>query len=98
MAPPSKVPMSRISPTDWFRSLSPNTDPTTENAVIAEWRDNPFDPHRVAANRPLAYMKHVVIKYVENLIAWGDSLFRQDTMESLNEALQVYVIANHILG
>jgi hypothetical protein len=83
---------------DWFRSLSPNTNPNTENAIIGEWRDNPFDPHRVAANRPLAYMKHVVIKYVENLIAWGDSLFRQFSRESVNEALQIYVIANHILG
>jgi len=81
---------------DWFRSLSPSTN--TEDPVIAEWRKNPFDPHLVAANRPLAYMKHVVMKYVENLVAWGDSLFRQDTMESVNEALQIYVIANHILG
>jgi hypothetical protein len=84
---------------DWFRTnLSANADPTKENATIAEWRDNPFDPHLIASNRPLAYMKHVVIKYVENLIAWGDSLFRQFTMESVNEALQIYVIANHILG
>ena len=85
---------------DWFRdNLSPNPDPNNrENAVIGEWRDNPFDPHLVASNRPLAYMKHVVVKYVENLLAWGDSLFRQDTMESVNEALQIYVIANHILG
>ena len=83
---------------DWFRSLSPNTDPNTENATIGEWRDNPFDPHPVASNRPLAYMKHVLIKYVENLIAWGDSLFRQFSRESVNEALQIYVIANHILG
>lgn len=82
----------------WFRSLTPNNDPEVENATIAEWRDNPFDPHLVAANRPLAYMKHVVVKYVENLLAWGDSLFRQDTMESVNESLQIYVIANHILG
>jgi hypothetical protein len=83
---------------DWFRSLSPNTDPNTENAIIGEWRDSPFDPHLIASNRPLAYMKHVVIKYVENLIDWGDSLFRQFTRESVNEALQIYVIANHILG
>jgi hypothetical protein len=83
---------------DWFRGLAPNTDPNTENAVIGEWRDHPFDAHLVASNRPLAYMKHVVMKYVENLIAWGDFLFRQDTMESVNEALQIYVIANHILG
>ena len=84
---------------DWFRgNLSPNANPKTENAIIGAWRDNPFDPHLVASDRPLAYMKHVVIKYVENLIAWGDSLFRQFTRESVNEALQIYVIANHILG
>ena len=79
---------------EWFKTLLPNT----EDPTISEWRDNPFDPHLVASNRPLAYMKHVVIKYVENLVAWGDSLFRQDTMESVNEALQIYVIANHVLG
>ena len=83
---------------DWFRTLGANDDPAVENATIAEWRDNPFDPHLVASNRPLAYMKHVVMKYVDNLLAWGDSRFRQDTMESVNEALQIYVIANHILG
>jgi hypothetical protein len=85
---------------DWFReNLSASSDASSpENAVIAEWRDNPFDPFLVAANRPLAFMKSVVVKYVENLIAWGDSRFRQFTMESVNEALQIYVIANHILG
>ena len=84
---------------EWFENLSPKTNPNNpENERIDEWRDNPFDPHLVASNRPLAYMKHVVIKYVENLIAWGDSLFRQFTRESVNEAIQIYVIANHILG
>lgn len=83
---------------EWLRNIGANTNANSENAIIGEWRDNPFDPHLVASNRPLAYMKNVVLKYVENLIAWGDSLFRQDTMESVNEALQLYVIANHILG
>jgi hypothetical protein len=83
---------------DWFRDLLPNTNPDHEDPVIGEWRDNPFDPHLIASDRPLAYMKSTVLKYVENLIEWGDSLFRQDTMESVNEALQIYVIANHILG
>lgn len=82
----------------WFMGLLPNPSGAAEDPTIAEWRDYPFRPHLVARNRPIAYMKHVVIKYVENLIAWGDSLFRQDTMESINEALQLYVMANHILG
>ncbi len=97
-----KVLPFKTTPTEnlesWFKSLSPNSNPDTEDLVIGEWRDNPFDPHLVAGNRPLAYMKHVVIKYVQNLIAWGDSLFRQFTRESVYEALQLYVIANHILG
>lgn len=97
------LPFKSISPAqsleDWLGSLSPNTNPNNpENDIIAKWRNNPFDPHLVASNRPLAYMKHVVIKYVENLIAWGDSLFRQFTRESVYEALQLYVIANHCLG
>jgi hypothetical protein len=88
-----------ISLEEFFRQLNKETDPESKfSAVVSEWRKNPFDPHLVAASRPLAYMKHVVIKYVENLIAWGDSLFRQDTMESVNEAIQTYVLANHILG
>jgi hypothetical protein len=40
----------------------------------------------------------VIIKYVENLVAWADQLFRRDTMESINEATQLYVLAARILG
>lgn len=83
---------------DFFMGLQPSSNPSKENHEIGEWRDKPFRPHLVARNRPLAYMKHVVVKYVENLVAWGDSLFRRDTMESINEATQLYVTANHILG
>lgn len=77
-----------------FNSLKPNQS----NNSISEWRDNPFNPHLVARNRPVAYMKWVVMKYVDNLIAWGDHLFRQDTIETLNQATQLYVLAGHILG
>jgi hypothetical protein len=83
---------------DWFRTLMPNSDPTMENAIIGEWRDHPFDPHLIASNRPISYMKHVVLAYVQNLVDWADMLFRQDSRESVNEALQLYVVANHILG
>ena len=38
------------------------------------------------------------MKYLDNLIAWGDQLFRQDTMETINEATQLYVLAANILG
>lgn len=67
-------------------------------AQVREWRDNPFNPHAIARLRPGAYQKAVVMKYLDNLIAWGDQLFRRDTLESINEATQLYVLAAQILG
>lgn len=61
-------------------------------------KQKPFQPHAVARTRPLAYQYSVVMKYLDNLIAWGDSLFRQDTIESINEATQLYVLAANLLG
>lgn len=60
--------------------------------------DNPFQPHVVARTRPIAYMYSVVMKYLDNLIAWGDHLFRQDAREPIMEAIQLYVLAANILG
>lgn len=61
-------------------------------------KNKPFQPHAVARTRQLAYRYCVVMKYLDNLIAWGDHLFRQDTVESINEATQRYVLAANILG
>ncbi len=67
-------------------------------AGIARWRDDPFKPHAIARLRHVAYQKAVVMKYLDNLIAWGDQLFRRDTLESIQEATQLYVLAAQILG
>ena len=69
-----------------------------ENTIVTAWRNNPFNPHLVASYFPANYMKYVVLAYVENLVAWGDSLFRKFTRENVYEALQLYVIAGHIMG
>jgi hypothetical protein len=61
-------------------------------------RNHPFQPHAVARTRLVTYQYSVVMKYLDNLIAWGDSLFREDTVESLNEATQRYVLAANLLG
>jgi hypothetical protein len=65
---------------------------------IQEWRENPFNPHLIARMRITAYQKNVVMKYIDNLIAWGDQLFSRDTIESINEATLLYVLAHSILG
>ena len=67
---------------------------TGYNAILA----NPFQPHVVARTRPSAYQWYVTMKYLDNLIAWGDSLFLADTVETLNEATLCYVLAAQILG
>ncbi|MFA6152383.1 MAG: neuraminidase-like domain-containing protein [Chitinophagaceae bacterium] len=67
-------------------------------SAIAKWAEDPFKPHLVARTRPSAYMKNAVIKYLDNLIAWGDNLFRTDSREAINEATLLYVIALQILG
>ena len=67
-------------------------------AQIEAWRDHPFQPHRIARLRTAAYQKAVVMRYLDNLLAWGDQLFRRDTLETLNEATQLYVLAADLLG
>lgn len=65
---------------------------------VAAWRATPFSPHLLARMRVTAYQKTVVMKYIDNLIAWGDQLFRRDTIESINEATQLYMLAANMLG
>ena len=72
-------------------------NPQIEEQVTA-WEDAPFKPHLIARRRSEAYMKTVVMKYIDNLLAWGDQLFRRDTIESINEATQLYVLAANLLG
>ncbi len=87
-----------------LRVLAGEADAETESYLqelesqVRDWRDNPFEPHRIAKYRTVAYQKTALVKYLDNLIAWGDNLFRQDSMESINEATQLYVFAAEILG
>ena len=82
-------------------NLSTGADPELQQDTIDAinaWKDAPFRPHVVARYRQTAYMFKTVMAYLDNLIAWGDFLFRQDTGETVNEAQQLYVLAANILG
>jgi hypothetical protein len=68
------------------------------NAQWNAWTQAPFEPDAIARLRPVAYQKTVVMKYLDNLIKWGDYLFRQNTRESIYEAIQIYILADQILG
>lgn len=73
-------------------------DILTDSAAIEAYKSDPFNPHAIARLRLSAYQKTIVMKYIDNLLDWGDSLFAQDTMESINEATMLYVMASDILG
>ncbi|WP_344879233.1 hemopexin repeat-containing protein [Nonomuraea antimicrobica] len=67
-------------------------------ALLKAYRDDPFDPHAIAELRPSAYRRAVVMAYVDNLLDWGDLLFGQHTMESVDEARMLYILAYDLLG
>ena len=79
-------------------SIQDIMDNSNLSIAVGEWARDPFKPHLIARNRIGAYMRNVVMKYLDNLVAWGDNLFRRDTMESINEATLLYVLAAQILG
>ncbi len=82
-------------------NLATGADTKLQNETllcIKAWQEKPFRPHLIAGFRPDAYKYKTVMAYLDNLIAWGDMLFKQDTGESVDEALMLYVLAANILG
>ena len=73
-------------------------DILTNKAAIEAYKDNPFDPHAIARLRIGAYEKAVVMKYIDNLLDWADSLFTQDTWEYITQATTLYLLAYDLLG
>jgi hypothetical protein len=73
-------------------------DALVNGAALDAYRDDPFNPHAIARLRPGSHKKAVVMRYIDNLIDWGDALFAEFTRESLNEATMLYILAADILG
>jgi peptidoglycan hydrolase-like protein with peptidoglycan-binding domain len=88
--------LSAVDPDSLDEEQQPELD--LLQAQIAEWVQHPFEPHRIARFRTVAYKRAAVMKYVDNLIHWGDQLFSRDTLESTNEATGLYLAAAQILG
>jgi hypothetical protein len=83
---------------DWAAFVDDPSAVTPFASQVAAWLANPFDPHLVASMRPEAYQRATLMAYLDVLMAWGDAQFAQDTRESLNEALQLYLYAQQVLG
>ncbi|MBK8256733.1 MAG: hypothetical protein IPK82_29185 [Polyangiaceae bacterium] len=87
-----------------FRNLTVETlrSQLTNGEQLEAYRRDPFNPHAIARLRMTAYQKAIVMKYVDNLIDWGDDLFTrafaQQNVEYAREATLKYILAQHILG
>lgn len=71
---------------------------STSVKQVEKMGEDPMNPFAIARYRTVGFMKNVVLKYLDNLIAWADSLFTRNTIESINEATQLYILASNILG
>jgi Tc toxin complex TcA C-terminal TcB-binding domain/Neuraminidase-like domain/Putative peptidoglycan binding domain/Salmonella virulence plasmid 28.1kDa A protein len=80
------------------RTIEKMKEILTNKTAIKVYKEDPFNPHAIARLRMSAYQKTIVMKYIDNLLDWGDHLFAQDTVESINEASMLYVLASDILG
>lgn len=56
------------------------------------------NPDAIARGAPSHYRKAIFMLYLNNLVAWGDMLYRQVTRDTLNEAKLLYVRALSLLG
>jgi Tc toxin complex TcA C-terminal TcB-binding domain len=93
------------TPDSELSSLAPNPlipDPArAKSDILTAYRASctaAFEPFAVARARPSSFQWYVVMKYLDNLIAWGDSLFAQMTIETVNEATLCYALAANLLG
>jgi hypothetical protein len=103
-SPMNPLPLNPQTDRNWryilFRGLAKEKmkEILTNKDAIDQYQHNPFNPHAIASLRISAYQKTIVMKYIDNLLDWGDHLFAQDTLESINEASMLYVLAFDILG
>ena len=93
------APFNAMQAVDWSNQDIQNlVTQDMETANVAAWMAEPFDPDVVAQGRIAAYAKATVMKFLDNLIAWGDSLYSQYTAETVSQAEQLYILADMILG
>lgn len=95
-----KTPQDRFWRFRPFLEISADTikDDLSNSRQIAVYEYDPFDPDAVARLRAGAYPKAMVMRYIANLLRWGNRLFAQYTWETLSEATMLYTEALDLLG
>ncbi len=73
-------------------------DPGYAYRNTLKWLTDPFNPFAIARVRDGAFVRHVIITYVENLLDWADTEFGRDTAESIARARELYELAEMLVG
>ncbi|RAU45799.1 MULTISPECIES: neuraminidase-like domain-containing protein [unclassified Pseudomonas] len=96
-------PQMRVAPlypppaeTDWLPYWTCRPLGLADNPAIE--LEGLTNPDAIARGAPSHYRKAIFMAYLNNLIAWGDMLYRQVTRDTLNEAKLLYVRALSLLG
>jgi hypothetical protein len=93
--------LASVSIEDWITlyTLDP-TNPLVQafQTSVNLWKLDPYDPHMLALYRITPYMYATFMKYLDNLIAWANFNYAQYTMESVNFAIQLFMLALEMLG
>jgi hypothetical protein len=82
----------------WEESFFQPAKYYTASLQMAVYAYDPFDPDTLARLRINSWQKATFMRYLDNLLSWGDSLFTQDTWETLCDATMRYTLANTLLG
>lgn len=62
------------------------------------WLKDPFNPFAIARLRKDAWKRHLVIKFIENVLDWADAEYTRDTVESVSRARELYELAEEIFN
>lgn len=98
--PTANTPLDRFWRFVHFRDFDVESlrDSLSSTAQIAVYNNDPYNPNAIAQLRQSAYQKAIVMRYVDNLLRWGDYEFTKDTWESINVATLLYTLALDLLG
>ncbi|MFC6102136.1 Tc toxin subunit A-related protein [Olivibacter domesticus] len=82
----------------WQESFFQPAQYYTASLQMAVYEYDPFDPDTLARLRVNSWQKATFMRYMDNLISWGDSLFTQNTWETISDATMRYTLATTLLG
>ena len=63
-----------------------------------DWLEDPLNPHAIAATRSNTYTRYTLMTITKCMQAYADSLYTEDTAESVPKARLLYQTANELIS